>query len=70
MRETDVNEKGYFKFKGEERISFDDGLKFYRDEFFDLYKSLNIGNDILIGLENLFPNRMELTTPSCVLLMK
>tara|TARA_Y100000389_G_C17444054_1_gene510454 strand:- start:526 stop:1428 length:903 start_codon:yes stop_codon:yes gene_type:complete len=56
LREADVNEKGYFKFKGEERISFDEGLKIYRDDFFDLYNSLKIGNDISIGLENLFPN--------------
>ena len=56
LREADVNEKGYFKFKGNERISFEKGLEVYRDDFFDLYKSLDIGNDIFIGLENLFPN--------------
>ena len=56
LREADVNEKGYFNFKGKNRISFQKGLEIYRDVFFDFYKSLEIKDGICLGVENLFPN--------------
>lgn len=56
LREADVNEKGYFNFKGNSRITFRKGLEIYRDIFFDFYQSLNINQDVYLGVENLFPN--------------
>lgn len=56
LREADMNEKGYFDFKGSSRISFEEGLKIYKSDFNDFYKKLNLDDNTFLGVENLFPN--------------
>jgi sugar phosphate isomerase/epimerase len=56
LREADINQKGYFDFKGSSRIDFEEGLKIYKSDFINFYDKLNLDNDTFLGIENLFPN--------------
>ena len=58
-READINEKGYFNFKGNSRKKFDYGFDIFKSDFVNFYKNLNIDEkniEICLGFENLFPN--------------